>query len=441
MKILLVGYHNTHSLNWGLRGTSIALTQLLEKKFEEINLLSSKYYDIKYENFGVLNNYITSEIRTIYSFIKNKKRKNILFKSMIRLSSFAGISDYITENPQKSVEKLLQCKQRSQELNYLYKSIIISDIVVINGEGSCVFKNPVERNLLFYLMIIELSAKLNKPVFWVNGMIADCPYTGRNELIYGYAKNSFKKLSGISLRDSESYKYVNNEFPSLPSTMIPDALFSWYNIYHRFGKSILPENGDFIIPFPEYYHYFNKIDFNRNYICVGAGAATNSDQKKGYDVFCSLISKLMKLDYQVLLIHYSGNRNRFINKVRDEFNLPIIPVETSVLMAGAVLANAKLLISGWYHASIFASLGGTPTIFLNTNSHKIRSLMDMIGYVDESIFSAFPDNIEIENIYELAKTYLENETTIRGKIKGVVSQLSKESHSLPDYIYKSINRN
>ena len=45
-------------------------------------------------------------------------------------------------------------------------------------------------------------------------------------------------------------------------------------------------------------------------------------------------------------------------------------VEVPILLGATVLANSKLFVSGRYHPSIMASLGGTPCIFLGSNSHK-----------------------------------------------------------------------
>ena len=55
-------------------------------------------------------------------------------------------------------------------------------------------------------------------------------------------------------------------------------------------------------------------------------------------------------------------------------------VALRLIVGGAVLAHARLFISGRYHPSILASLGGTPCIFLATHAHKMGSLSRLLKY-------------------------------------------------------------
>ena len=98
-------------------------------------------------------------------------------------------------------------------------------------------------------------------------------------------------------------------------------------------------------------------------------------------------------------------------------------------MCGSVLAHARLFISGRYHPSIFASLGGTPCIFLASHAHKMGSLSRVLEYDDHRQFNAFPDDSEIAEIVSTARQYLDQGETLRagfGKWRNCVLMKSAE---------------
>ena len=107
-------------------------------------------------------------------------------------------------------------------------------------------------------------------------------------------------------------------------------------------------------------------------------------------------------------------------------------------MAGAILANAQLFISGRYHPSIFASFGGTPCIFLESHAHKMSSLQEVLEYDDGKQFSAFPDESEIREIVSTAKKYLDQGEVLREKIRKVAAIRCEEARQLPAFIEKNI---
>jgi polysaccharide pyruvyl transferase WcaK-like protein len=111
-----------------------------------------------------------------------------------------------------------------------------------------------------------------------------------------------------------------------------------------------------------------------------------------------------------------------------------VPVETPILLAATVLANSKLFVSGRYHPSIMASLGGTPCIFLGSNSHKNTALQEILEYESVEEFSAYPSSDECSKILEKAKVILEEGEEKRTKIKTVVSKLSQDARKVVEII-------
>ena len=117
----------------------------------------------------------------------------------------------------------------------------------------------------------------------------------------------------------------------------------------------------------------------------------------------------------------------------------IVPADAPILMCGAVLAHARLFISGRYHPSIFASLGGTPCIFLGSHAHKMGSLSRVLEYEDRREFNAFPDDAEIAEIVSAARKYLDQGETLRANIRQVAKLRCDEATRLPAFLSGHMN--
>ena len=107
--------------------------------------------------------------------------------------------------------------------------------------------------------------------------------------------------------------------------------------------------------------------------------------------------------------------------------------------AGSVLAHARLFISGRYHPSIFASLGGTPCIFLASHAHKMGSLSRVLEYDDHRQFDAFPSDSDIAEIVSTARKYLDQGETLRARIRRVAKLRCDEATSLPAFLQRQMN--
>ncbi len=142
---------------------------------------------------------------------------------------------------------------------------------------------------------------------------------------------------------------------------------------------------------------------------------------------------IRELGYPVYLTENCGG-DSFLEEVAASEGVGLIPVYTSVFMAGAILANARLFISGRYHPTILASLGGTPCIFLGSSGHKMHSLQKLLEYEYIREFPVFPLLEDIHEIKELAKTYIERGDPMRDKIKAVAKKRYEEAIRLPDMI-------
>jgi polysaccharide pyruvyl transferase WcaK-like protein len=435
-KVFFVG-DNRSGVNWG-RGASIAMGQLLSSSFEITGRVSGEMFDLSKAEAGFVGTLVPPRYyRQFRELLVRRRTRPISW--YIKIEQFCGAKDFIDEDPAVSINNLLTHKQRHPALARIYNEAAASDLLVIDGDGDIIFSTPPRRQTLFLLAMIELGLRLKKPVFLVNSMISDCPTTGRNNRTLSVARSLLAQCRAVSLRDPESLEYVKSEIPEAKSCLIPDSLFAWFPVYENSG-SRPPLNGDFLMPYPEKEEYWGKLDFSQPYICIGGGALAGSQPDRSVECYSRLVDEMSQLGYRVYLTE-NDSPDSFLRRVARDKNLGIVPVDAPILMCGAVLANARLFISGRYHPSILASLGGTPCIFLATHAHKMGSLSRLLEYGLDHQFSAFPDESEIARIISTAMNYLEQGDGLRAKIRKVAKVRCDEALQLPSYIEHQMSAN
>ncbi|TVP61455.1 MAG: hypothetical protein EA343_14055 [Nodularia sp. (in: Bacteria)] len=428
MKLLYIGDNRNRS-NWGCRATSIALRRLLDR----IAPVSGVIYGKEVAAYSCTPTPINSLIPLKLFMFSYRNRNTRFFRDYVEFEkNFHLKMDYVTENVNESVRNFLKYKNFYPHLSEIYEFIESCDALVFNGEGDIIFTTPPRRNHIFYLMIIEIAHQLGKKIFYVNSMISPCPSTGINKKNYDQTITTLSKCSFVSVRDLESLSLLNKFNLNTKYGYIPDALFTWFHYFDESSKLNL-KNGDFLIPFPEKESYFGKLNLSKPYICVGGSSLAAWDKEKAIPRYIELVNTLKNIGINTVLVQ-SCDGDVFLQKVALSTNVPIVPVETPILLAATVLANAQVFISGRYHPSIMASLGGTPCIFLGSNSHKTRSLQDVLEYENVVEFSAYPSLQECQEILKMAQEMLEEGEERRNKILTVVKKLALEAESVATFI-------
>jgi Polysaccharide pyruvyl transferase len=436
MKVFFVG-DNRSTVGWG-RGASIALGQLLSASFDLTGRVAGDMFDLSTADVGYVGTLMPPRYyRYFRHLLLRRWRRPISW--YISLERLFGARDFIAEDPAVSVDNLLAYKHNYPILARIYHQASEADLLVLDGDGDIIFSTPPRRQTLFLLAMIELGIRLKKPVFLVNSMISDCPQTGRNNVTLAAAKRLLSQCRAVSLRDPESLEYVRKEMPDANSSFIPDSLFAWFSLYDS-GNSYPPLNGDFFLPHPEKDEYWGKLDFSEPYICIGGGALIGSQPERSVQCYTRLVNAIKQLGYRVCLTE-NDLPDSFLLRVAKETDVGIIPADAPVLMCGAILAHARLFISGRYHPSIFASLGGTPCIFLASHAHKMGSLPWVLGYDAQRQFNAFPDDSEIAEIASTARKYLEQGETLRARIRQVAQSRSEEATQLPTFLKRQMMAN
>ena len=434
MKVFFVG-DNRGTVNWG-RAASIALDQLLSASFVITGRVPCDFFDLSAAEAGYVGTFMPPRYYRHFRYLMARRwRRPIGW--YINLEQLFGAKDFIAEDPTGSIDNLLAHKHRYPALAQIYDHAAEADLLVVDGDGDIIFSTPPRRSTLFLLAMIELGIRLKKPVFLVNSMISDCPLTGRNNTTLAAAKRLLPQCRAVSLRDPESLEYVRTEMPETNSSLIPDSLFAWFPLYAR-GNSHPPLNGDFLLPHPERDEYWGKLDFSQPYICIGGGALVSSQPDRSVQCYGRLVDAIRQLGYRVYLTE-NDLPDSFLQQVAKEKNVGIVPADAPILMCGAVLAHARLFISGRYHPSIFASLGGTPCIFLGSHAHKMGSLSRVLEYDVQREFNAFPGDSDIAEIVSTARKYLDQCETLRARIRQVARLRSDEATQLPAFLKRHMN--
>jgi polysaccharide pyruvyl transferase WcaK-like protein len=426
--VLLVG-DQRYIANWGGRGQSIALYSLLSGEFPISDVVYGSGATAAIEFDEYYRSLLPRRIGNLLTRIREKSR---FFHFCLDAGKVIGAKSFVTNRPEQSLWNLLKHRRTSPRLSALYDQVGRADVVVINGEGSGIFRTPFREDFFFYLAMIELASHLGKRVFYVNGILSDCPNTGRNTGDVKAANGSLAKCEAVLVRDFQSLEYAKTVMNGVNCRFLPDALFSWQSRMED-SRLNLPNDGDYTIPFPERQEYFGKLDFSSPYICIGGSSEAAYQPEKATARYDRLYLRSGELGLKAYLVQ-ACEGDRFLDRVASDRGAGIVPVTTPIRMGGAILANARLLISGRYHPSIFASLGGTPCVFLGAHSHKMSSLQKVLEYPQITDFSAFPTDAEIDGILALGAGYLEGGQGLRDRIIGTARRLDHESRKITGYI-------
>jgi ADP-heptose:LPS heptosyltransferase len=235
------------------------------------------------------------------------------------------------------------------------------------------------------------------------------------------------------VREHESLEFVQRYMPSIHPHLIPDALFTWYDYVN---DSHCVENGRYYMGHStEKDSYYDDLDFSKPYICISGSSAKfiSQNPEHAIEIFSNLTRAAKeKFDENIFLIDVDEG-DAFLEEVGRRTQTPVIALDTPILAAAKILGNARLFISGRYHPGIMASLGGTPCIFMSSNSHKTRSLQELLGYDSISEYPIDFNDQQIALILSEGQRRIDQGNMLREKIKLRCRSLRDEASVLEDF--------
>lgn len=402
---------NRDSLNWGCRATSIALAQILLNR-GNITTTSKRIADTAHP-IGPLTPLMLSKTYTAFAwklFLK-QKAGGLIYRAI------GGKNDFVTINPQESVSNFLKSTRRDQVLNNIRQKFDNADMVVINGEGSLIFRTPPRRDLNFQLFSVELAHRLDKPVYYLNAMASDCPTTGTNPDVEDAVLNTLNKCDAVVTRDPISSEKLTNLGLS-DVQWLPDALFTWRKRYEKFlTNASLKDTPELFDTWPESDRFIMGIPkWPDSYICIsGASRPPGIDQRNWVSFFEKVTLKI-KTETGLQVVFLDPGGDDFLMDIAKKTGSIFIRPSTNILIGTYILANARAYLSGRFHPSILASLGGTPCTFLEANSHKTYSIQTVLDYEKQKVFSFKESDENIQKIIEDVQVNLEKGDKLRNQI-------------------------
>lgn len=436
MKILYVA-DNRNRGNYGCRATSTALSMLIGEKHEVVGRVSGRY--THYDTGGlVFCKYFPS---WVYKWMGKNKRwdrlrpvvHNILY-FFTRKHYLFGPCDFVCQDMERMIANFKKCLPANKQLKEFDIESYDFDAMVVNGEGSFIFCTPPWRESLVISMCMYWALKLGKKVYFMNAMFSDMPNSPRNQKTLDIVDELFSRCEVVVARESISYDYVKLNLPSVKPILKPDALFTWYNLIND-GHQV--ENGKYYLAHSaeKDESYFNQ-DFTKPYILVSGSSSPviESNREKAVTAYSNLVKEI-KQSYtgNVFLIQVCEGDD-FLNDVANVTNTPIIALETPLLAAAKILANAQVFVSGRYHPAIMASQGGTPCVFMGSNSHKTYSLQNLLDYPDVKEYNVIPCEKDIREMTAKTLQYVHTQEEVRKRIKERAYNLYLESRTMLDLI-------
>jgi len=157
----------------------------------------------------------------------------------------------------------------------------------------------------------------------------------------------------------------------------------------------------------------------RPYVTVCASSIYSLPQHSHLDVVPSFIRLCRRLHQQVgpvVLTAPCEIDSTIMRRVQAATGFPLLGINLPVRQAIDLIGNATVHVGGRWHPGIFAATGGTPTVALTSNSHKVRSLMRQLG-MEGPVFDALDLDAHLDPIVAQAGAYLEAGAVLRDRLR------------------------
>ncbi|WP_230292269.1 polysaccharide pyruvyl transferase family protein [Croceicoccus sp. Ery5] len=426
MKILYVR-ENVDKPNWGARATSMALRQLIEQDHEVIGAVRSGPMGRWYRDAKGLP---LPAYEQLCSLLDRQKVSNIPFVGSLAagITTALGTPRAMTHDLERNAALVRRAAVYHPEIATVLADLDRCDALMMNLEGDGIFPTQPRRHFLFFLTLIHLARIAGKQIYVLNGMLSADPRSGINTETLALARQMFEGIDLLALREPVSKRFQETHMPAVKSVMRPDAVFTWQHMFAdadhgtRFRPSVLWTYFDkSAVPLPD--------QATRPYVAIGGSSAAIWQLPTVGETYRNLVNAVKRLGLNVVLVE-SCHGDGFLRNVARETGVALIPAETPIAASIAILAHARLFISGRWHPSIMASLNGTPSVFMGSNSHKTLTIQQQLEYPDPHEFAVTPSGGEIAAIVDEGAELLNAGGELRERIATVAQRLGIEAAAL-----------
>jgi polysaccharide pyruvyl transferase WcaK-like protein len=302
----------------------------------------------------------------------------------------------LKDTPRQSADHILSHRGSHEFLNSLVARIEAVDMVIINGEGDMIFTSPPRRTMLFLLALVALSLKLGKKVFFVNTIASPSPDGSIDMVTVKQTADLLKDCAAVAVRDPRSLEFIGEHMPEVKAEYVPDALFLWrFNYFDKIDHDA--GAASFLLPYIERTPVIDLPEIEKPYVVIAGSSRISASRGAAIDAYVGLIAGIQEAGFGVIACQ-PGPGDEFLKQAASKRKCSYISANIPIMAGAALLAGARVFVSGRYHPSILASNGGTPCVFFGSNSHKTSSLQQVLGYDDVREFNSPPRPAEIQEI-------------------------------------------
>lgn len=412
--------------NWGSRATSAALLELLMANglTPEVSVGDAEVRrTTPMTTFMPLDRAManTKLAATAAAAVDRGERSRALLRRLV------GMSDAVFDDP---VESVAAWRSRRRQPFLRWNELVENaDLMIINGEGSMIFTTRSRREQRFHLALMQLALEKGVRYAYVNALVSDPPTPERNERTRRESTRLLLSALCVTTRDEESATILEGMDPIIPAKFVPDAVFTWFT---RVNDPTLRRSLDFpelLKPYVSEPERLGDWRFDRPYLCIGGTAPAAHDQGRALESYGHLVRRLSRLGLPIYLTA-SASGDAFLERIARDTGLPFVPPATNVWAAAVILANAAAVITGRYHPSIMAGLGGAPAVMLGSDSHKTASVQRLLGYPDTAVFPAFPDELAADAIARRVQEVLAERSAWQMQIYATVKRRAAQAAEL-----------
>ena len=390
MQEILFVFDTRENLNWGGRATSLALGRQLER-FGKVTSIDSRWVT-RPVPMGPLAGRVRQNTFGDRALVHVLGRRG--FKEVF---ATVGLErDFVVVDPSVAVKRFLKACRHDASLQWLKHQVQRTDKVVLNGEGSLIFRNPPRRDVNFLMFVLELAHRLGKPTYFVNTLASDCPYSGTNPEVEDVVHRTLTKATGVQARDPVSLERLHR-LGVTQASLVPDATFLWAEEYPELLNGELRlDRPEIFDVWPESPASFRGARLPAEYVAVLGASRHPSESTARWPEFFDHVAAEVTARLDLPLIFVDSWGDGFLEDVASRRDATFLRPQLNVLLGAHVLANATAAIGGRYHPGILAALGGTPCTFLACASHKTLSVQRQLEYPEERVFpiDAAPQNVD-----------------------------------------------
>jgi len=400
--------------NYGAIATSTELIKLLQLRSDnkgDLGLLDSRSLFAEAPNTG-WPPYQPPKLKEYSFYSKNTKKVSYrkILKAIKKTTNQKNTSLTKTgENPNNLFSKLPTNKAEmlaaidemhaGKLLTFESSELSKADHVWVNLEGSLVRHihpsaygyRPQART--FLLLAYYASKGLGKDVSIINHI-----FDPGNSTIEDMAKQVYENASRVWCRDPISVRNLHN-LGINQASFIPDALFA-----HKVDPTLSKRFLDFLQP-------------KKPIVAVGDSAAILYTKWDHTKFFTELFDEIQNRGFDVIFIDGGPMKEKRFRAMCEKRRVPIISLQNcGYEELASILGKCVTFISGRWHASILASLSGTPCIVFGTDSHKTRVLGEILE-IKQPFFEISELPKSTKNILSSLTLVCEQGTKLRTQIE------------------------